>query len=54
MKPIRIEYHSKKGYQIVHRCQTCAYVSRNIVQQDVLVQPDDQEAVLRLMTHPEE
>ncbi|MFB5191191.1 RNHCP domain-containing protein [Alicyclobacillus fastidiosus] len=54
MKPVRIEYNSKKGYQIVHRCQTCGYLSRNIVQRDVLVQPDDQEAVLRLMSHPEE
>ncbi|UNO47451.1 RNHCP domain-containing protein [Alicyclobacillus acidoterrestris] len=54
MKPVRVEYNSKKGYQLVHRCLKCGHVSKNIVQQDVLVQPDDREAILRLMSHPED
>ncbi|WAH39054.1 RNHCP domain-containing protein [Alicyclobacillus dauci] len=52
MVPIRVEYHTKKGYQLVHRCQSCGHISRNVVQTDVQVQPDNQEAILDLMAHP--
>ncbi len=52
MEPIRIEYNSKKGYQIVHRCLTCGHIGRNIVLRDVAVQPDDEGAIFHLMRHP--
>ncbi|WP_134160337.1 RNHCP domain-containing protein [Alicyclobacillus sacchari] len=52
MEPLRIEYNPRKGYQIVHRCQRCGHESRNIVLQDVAVQPDEQEAIYELMKHP--
>jgi hypothetical protein len=29
MKPIGIRYHSKKGWQIVHRCQKCGTEKAN-------------------------
>ncbi|MFS0673017.1 RNHCP domain-containing protein [Ornithinibacillus sp. 179-J 7C1 HS] len=31
MEPIELIYHTKKGYQIVHRCCTCHKVQRNIM-----------------------
>lgn len=53
MKPVRIEYHTKKGYQVVHKCTKCGQLSKNILQNDAVVQSDNQEIVLRLMVHPE-
>ena len=29
MEPIKIIYNSKKGYQIVHRCQKCGFERKN-------------------------
>lgn len=29
MKPIRLDYSSKKGYQIVHQCLSCGKIQRN-------------------------
>lgn len=54
MKPIRIEYHTKKGYRVVHRCLNCGHVCRNILQQGEAVQPDNQDVVFHLMAHPED
>ncbi|MEN2467505.1 RNHCP domain-containing protein [Ornithinibacillus sp. FSL M8-0202] len=31
MEPIEITYHTKKGYQIVHRCCSCNKVQKNVV-----------------------
>ncbi|MFD1675095.1 RNHCP domain-containing protein [Alicyclobacillus fodiniaquatilis] len=53
MRPVRVDYNSKKGYQIVHRCERCGHIARNVLQQDVRVQPDNQAVILRLMSHPE-
>lgn len=52
MEPVRVEYHTKKGYQIVHRCQLCGFTSKNVIQQDVKIQPDDPDEILKLMSHP--
>lgn len=49
MRPVRVEYHSRKGYQIVHRCERCGVERRNIALLDDPVQPDQLEAVLALM-----
>lgn len=54
MVPIRVEYHTKKGYQIIHRCSTCGSMSKNVIQQDVKIQPDNQTEILYLMSHPKE
>lgn len=49
MKPIRIEKHSKKGYQVVHVCLSCGYQTRNVIDLDDPIQPDSLETVLALM-----
>jgi DNA-directed RNA polymerase subunit RPC12/RpoP len=49
MEPVRVEYNSKKGYQIVHRCKRCGHEARNIAALDDPVQPDSLEAILQLM-----
>ncbi len=43
MKPIGVDYSSKKGYQLIHQCTKCRYTVRNKVainckQEDRLVQ----------------
>lgn len=40
MKPTDLSYHSKKGYQIVHVCETCKTVQLNKTAEDP-VQPDE-------------
>ena len=49
MEPIEVSHHSKKGYQVVHRCQTCGTVTRNVLRLDDDIQPDSFERVLELM-----
>ncbi|MFD2044283.1 RNHCP domain-containing protein [Ornithinibacillus salinisoli] len=34
MEPIEVVYHTKKGYQIVHKCISCGKIRRNIVAVD--------------------
>ena len=43
MKPIGIRYNGKKGWQIVHRCQTCGAEKVN------RVAPDDVDALINMM-----
>jgi len=49
MKPIEVTQHSKKGYQVVHRCQACGTMTRNVLRLDDDIQPDSLERVLELM-----
>lgn len=46
MRPIRLDYSGKKGYQIVHECQTCGKLQRNKIAVNT-IQEDD---ILSLMT----
>jgi DNA-directed RNA polymerase subunit RPC12/RpoP len=48
MRPISIEYKSKKGYQIVFQCTKCGQKSRNKVATDDPRQPDDIEKIAQL------
>ena len=43
MKPIGGRYHSKKGWQIIHRCQKCGMEKLN------RIAPDDLDAVINMM-----
>jgi len=43
MKPIGARYNGKKGWQIVHRCQTCGVIKLN------RVAPDDMETLINKM-----
>lgn len=52
LEPIRIEIHSKKGYMVVHRCQTCGHLTRNKLALEDPVQPDSLERMLQLMQNP--
>ena len=43
MKPINLDYSSKKGYQLIHECTKCGHISRNKAaidcnQEDTLIQ----------------
>jgi len=46
-KPIGIRYNGKKGWQIVHRCQTCGAEKAN------RVAPDDVDALINMMKSEE-
>ena len=48
MKPIGIRYHGKKGWQIIHCCQSCGAEKVNRIAVDT-VQPDNQEKISRLL-----
>ena len=43
MKPVGVRYHSKKGWQIEHRCQQCGIEKVN------RAAPDDVSAIINLM-----
>ena len=43
MKPAGIAMHSKKGWQIIHRCLRCGAVKKN------RIAPDDMEALIEMM-----
>ena len=43
MKPVGVQYHSKKGWQIVHRCQKCGIEKVN------RTAPDDMDALLNMI-----
>jgi len=47
MKPVGIEYNSKKGYQIVHVCTECGFKRVNRVAENTEM-PDDFEMILKL------
>jgi hypothetical protein len=47
MAPVGLHYHSKKGYQIVHRCQVCGQEQLNKAARNT-IDPDDLEALARL------
>lgn len=49
MKPIAVEYHTKKGYQIVHRCSQCGHEARNVANLDDRIQPDSLDELLAIM-----
>lgn len=49
MVPISVTAHSKKGYQLLHRCQKCGAEGRNIINFDDKLAPDSMDEVLRLM-----
>jgi len=48
MKPLNIQHSSKKGWQIVHRCEKCNIEKINRIALDT-VQPDNCDAINRLM-----
>ena len=48
MKPIKIIYNSKKGYQIVHQCQKCGFERNNKINEDIR-QPDRINTITEIM-----
>jgi len=47
MEPIGVEYHSKKGYQIIHKCCKCNVKRLNKIAENTEM-PDDFYAILKL------
>lgn len=48
MKPIAVNYHSKKGFQIIHKCLKCGIQKMNIIAQDT-EQPDNLQKMIELL-----
>jgi DNA-directed RNA polymerase subunit RPC12/RpoP len=48
MEPVRIRYHSKKGLQIIHRCQKCDVEKVNRIAADA-IQPDNKDKINKLI-----
>lgn len=49
MKPICVEYNSRKGYQIVFKCTKCGYETVNKIAEDIHGQSDNMDEVYKLM-----
>lgn len=49
MRPVGIARHSKKGLQIIHRCEKCGVVRVNKIAEHTQM-PDDLFLILRLMS----
>ncbi len=49
MQPVGVITHTKKGYQVIHRCSRCGAEARNVLDFDDPLAPDSFDAVLRLM-----
>lgn len=45
MKPIDIEISSKKGYVVVHKCQVCGKIKRNVCAND-----DSEKLILKIIS----
>lgn len=52
MKPIRLIWNSRKGYQIRYRCEKCGREHVNKVAQDTDM-PDDWDQVIKLLRNKE-
>ena len=48
MRPIRVEISPKKGYMIVHKCEKCGSVSKNLTAHEAPNQPDDLKKIIKL------
>ena len=48
MKPINVEYNSKKGFQIVHKCLVCGAIQKNKIAENT-IQEDDKQLIYNLM-----
>lgn len=52
MKPTGLHYHSRKGWQLVHRCLRCSEEKVNRIAEHT-VQADSWAHLIRLSTHSE-
>ena len=47
MRAVAVDYHPKKGFQLVHECQECGHRQKNKVAEHCRV-PDDRDLILAL------
>ena len=47
MEPIGLKNHTKKGYQIIHRCIECGHEGVNRIAENT-IQPDSTEMIIKL------
>jgi len=52
MEPVGLAYHSRKGYQIIHRCTACGAVRRNRIV-DSGDTPDQLDQLCAVAANPE-
>lgn len=48
LKPIKVDFNSKKGYVIIHKCEKCGEIVRNRCANEAKDQPDDISLLIRL------
>ncbi len=48
LEPVGVEHSGKKGWVIVHRCQTCGVIRKNKAALDDPFMPDDFAVIIRL------
>jgi len=48
MKPVGVEYHTKKGYQIIHECMICGSTMKNKIAENTVC-PDDFKLIMKLV-----
>lgn len=53
MKPVGLVYNSRKGWQLVHRCEKCGAVTRNKIAENTLM-PDRVDQLARLEIYDKE
>ena len=53
MKPVGLVYNSRKGWQLVHRCEKCGAVTRNKMAENTLM-PDRVDQLARLANYNKE
>ena len=49
MKPISVEYNSKKGFQLVHKCLKCQNIQKNKIAENT-IQEDNKDLIFKLMS----
>ncbi|MVN87382.1 RNHCP domain-containing protein [Deinococcus sp. HMF7620] len=54
MAPVGVEQSGKKGWVLVHRCQTCGFQGRNRAALDDPEQPDSWDAIVALSARTEQ
>lgn len=48
LRPVRAEPDPRRGYILIHRCESCGAIVRNRTAHEAAVQPDNMDLIIRL------